>query len=154
MNNPIKLVEQPEPTVKSEVVSELRLTRDQLVSCIRQSAYGNLLPPDGRIEITPIFQCATFDSVKLVWKEPLGVTINMNGHTMTVTKEELSYEEVVALAFQSVERQVPDPLPMLTVTVHGTDQGGVKVHPRTLIRGQTIKVWAGMNFNAYDTSNA
>jgi hypothetical protein len=76
------------------------------------------------------------------------VTVIVNGREKTVTAKELSFDEVVALAF--------DPVPagenvMITVTF----RGGHGDKPQgTLVKGETVKVKDGMVFNVRATDKS
>ena len=75
------------------------------------------------------------------------ITIIVNGQEKIVTKKELSFEEIVALAF---ENPPTGPYICFTVTYrrgHGNAEG-------SLTEGETIKVKKGMIFNVTATDKS
>jgi Multiubiquitin len=75
------------------------------------------------------------------------VTIIVNGREVVVSKTEMSFAEVVALAFDTV----PNPNTMFTVTYrrgHGNKPEG------TLVEGETLKIKDGMIINVTATDKS
>lgn len=75
------------------------------------------------------------------------VTIIVNGREVTVPKEELSFDELVKLAFPN---STPGPNKIFTVTYrrgHGNKEG-------TLAPGQSVKIKDGMIFNVTETDKS
>ncbi len=74
------------------------------------------------------------------------ITIIVNGREKKITKDTLSFEEVVALAFDN-----PSPDVMYTVSYRDADQ-----EPKngTLVAGQTVKVKNGTIFNVTPTNKS
>jgi hypothetical protein len=76
------------------------------------------------------------------------VTIIVNGQQRTVHKEDLSYAEVVALAFDN-----PPTGPNIIITI--TYRRGQGEKPEgTLVAGGTVKVKEGMVFNVTATDKS
>ena len=75
------------------------------------------------------------------------VTIIVNGREKKVTKEEISFAEVVALAFDTP----PGDGTVFTVTYR---RGQGNKPEGTLVAGQTVKVKDGMIFNVTATNKS
>lgn len=73
------------------------------------------------------------------------ITIIVNGREKVVTKKELSFEEIVALAFDN-----SDPNTIFTVTY----KKGVGNKEGSLAAGDIIKVKEGMIFNVTSTGKS
>jgi Multiubiquitin len=75
-------------------------------------------------------------------------TIVVNGKKKVVTKAELSFDELVALAFNSVPT---GPNVLFTITY----EGGPRENPEgTLMKGQSVKIKNGMIFNVKHTDRS
>ena len=61
--------EQPTPAVKTEIVSEVSFTKDQLVELIR-THYGAEIIPRVEIEADAIYGCGKLSHVSLKWSKP------------------------------------------------------------------------------------
>ena len=74
------------------------------------------------------------------------ITVTVNGRDKVVNKEELTFAEVVALAFDN-----PSPDTIFTVSYRNADQ-----HPEngTLVAGQKVKVKNGTIFNVTATNKS
>lgn len=79
--------------------------------------------------------------------------ITVNGTPYKVSKSVLSYRDIVELAYGPLKEGAR--VPVLSMT-YGTRRkpGSDVCREGTLIDGQTVEVEAGMDFSAYDTSNA
>jgi hypothetical protein len=76
------------------------------------------------------------------------ITIIVNGRKKVVKKKELSFDELVALAFNPVPT---GPNVLFTITY----EGGPKVNPEgTLVKGQIVKIKDGMIFNVIQTDKS
>lgn len=141
------------PAIRTEVVSEVSFTADQLVELIR-THYGRDVIPHVKVEAEAIYGCGKLCHVKFKWTGPntarFGANeqcqINVNGHKHVVTADELSYEDVIMMALNYSAQ--PSSLPMLSVTYSSKGVSGI------LTKGRTVRVTPGMHFDAYDTSNA
>jgi hypothetical protein len=81
-------------------------------------------------------------------EDPKPVNIIVNGRTKEVPKQEMSFEELVALAF---DKPPGGPNIVFTVTYrkgHGNKPEG------TLAQGETVKVKEGMVFNVTATDKS
>ena len=77
------------------------------------------------------------------------VTIKVNGRDKVVEKEELSYEEVIILAFGSYN---PDPNIEYTITY---SKGGNQHKPKGILqKDDSIKAKEGMIFNVTKTDKS
>lgn len=65
----MKLADQPAPAIKTEVVSEVSFTKDQLVELIR-SHYGADVIPHVKVEAEAIYGCGKLCHVKFIWSKP------------------------------------------------------------------------------------
>lgn len=63
----IKTEEQP--TVKTEVISEVTFTADQLVELVR-TQYGADVIPHVKVEADAIYGCGKLCHIKFTWKNP------------------------------------------------------------------------------------
>ena len=80
-------------------------------------------------------------------KDPKTLTIIINGRPKPVPKkEELSFEEVIALAFNN-----PPTGPDIQYTVQYTRGHG---KPGTLVEGQSVKAKDGMEFDVTSTNRS
>jgi hypothetical protein len=69
MNEPSVLREQPAPEVKTEVVSEVTFTKDELVELVR-AHYGAGVVPHVKVEADAIFGCGELCQLKFAWTMP------------------------------------------------------------------------------------
>ena len=77
------------------------------------------------------------------------VTIIVNGRPKVVEKAELSFEEIVRLAYPNAQLDNPDFEYKVTYTKgHSDNQEG------TLIKGKSVKVKEGMIFNVSETNKS
>jgi hypothetical protein len=76
------------------------------------------------------------------------VTIIVNGRPKVVTAKELSFAEIVALAFDTPPT---GPTVIFTVTYR---KGGGKNHEGTLIPGESVRIKEGMIFNVTPTDKS
>lgn len=77
-----------------------------------------------------------------------GVAIIVNGREKIVSKGELSFSDIVSLAFEN-----PDPGPNIIFTV--TYRKGEGKKPKgTLVEGETVKVKGGMIFDVTRTDKS
>jgi hypothetical protein len=74
------------------------------------------------------------------------VTIKVNGREKVVPKEELSFEEIVALAFDN-----PPTGPNVVFTIKYRKEHGKE---QSLLPGETVKVKEGMIFNVTATDRS
>jgi hypothetical protein len=63
----IKTTEQP--TIKTEVISEVTFTADQLVELVR-THYGADVIPHVKVEADAIYGCGKLCRIKFTWKNP------------------------------------------------------------------------------------
>jgi len=76
------------------------------------------------------------------------VTIIVNGRPKKVDAHELSFDQLVALAFE-----VPPSGPNILITI--TYRGGPKENPEgSLVAGQSVKLKDGMKFNVVATDKS
>ncbi len=76
------------------------------------------------------------------------VTIIVNGREKVVSKGELSFSEIIALAFES---PAPGPNIIFTVTYR---RGEGKKPKGTLVEGETVKIKDGMIFDVTRTDKS
>lgn len=82
-------------------------------------------------------------------KEPHTVTIVVNGRPKTVPKkDELTFEEVVVLAFENPETGEGIQYTIQYTRGHGNKPSG------TLVEGQSVKVKEGMEFDVTSTNRS
>jgi len=81
-------------------------------------------------------------------KEPKLVTIYINGTPKVVEKEHLSFDEIVALAFEA-----PPTGEGVDFTVQYT-KGHSDKPKGTLVKGQSVKVKEGMEFDVTPTNRS
>lgn len=89
---------------------------------------------------------STRDSVSTEQGHKKEVTIIVNGRPKVVEKGELSFQEIVRLAF-------PNPQPNYEYTVTYS-RGNDPKKEGTLVAGQTIKVKEGMVFDVTETNKS
>jgi hypothetical protein len=79
--------------------------------------------------------------------------ITVNGKAHTVSKPVLSYRDIVELAYGPLEPGARVPVLSMTYSTR-RKPGSDTCREGMLIDGQTVDIEAGMDFSAYDTSNA
>lgn len=80
---------------------------------------------------------------------PKEVTIIVNGQQKVVAKTELSFNELVLLAYPNAQLENPDFIYKVTYTKgHSDNQEG------TLVKGKSVKVKEGMIFNVTETNKS
>lgn len=60
---------QPAPQIKTEIVSEVTFTKDQLVELVR-AQYGADVVPHVKVEAEAIYGCGKLCRVKFTWSRP------------------------------------------------------------------------------------
>ncbi len=81
-------------------------------------------------------------------ESPVKIQIIVNGREKIWTEQDISFDQVIILAFGSIS---PDPNVVYTVTykfIDGDRRGG------SMVKGDSIKVKKGMIFNATSTNRS